>query len=128
MVLVQNRKTALLLYGKESKLVQKMKSTEIKDLINGQEPIAIVRYFEWTVISKNYCHPRYLLLKLNTICKDIEEVHIPGNMVSFLVSKLDSFQEVFRRDDGTVWERMAFRDKVKEHVPRPKINHFIRES
>lgn len=102
-----------------------MRSEQIKELIDGQEPIAIVRYFEWTVFSHDYSRPKYLLIRINSKNKDIYQMDIPENMVSFLVSKLDSFQEVFRQDDGTVWERMAFRDKVRVLVSRPKIRQFI---
>lgn len=102
-----------------------MNHKEIMKLINGQEPIAIVRYFEWTKISRSYIYPRYLLLRLNTRCKDIDEVDIPENLVSLLVPKLNKFTEVIRREDGTVWERMNFREKAKELVPFSKITLLI---
>ncbi|WP_437373190.1 hypothetical protein [Maribacter litoralis] len=104
-----------------------MSDEKIKELINGIEPIAIVRYFEWAVFSNDYANPKYLLLRINITYKDIYEIDIPEKMVSFLVSELDGFEEVFHRNDGVVWERMAFRDKVKEIVPMAKIVQLINQ-
>ncbi|UGU15959.1 hypothetical protein LS482_20055 [Sinomicrobium kalidii] len=102
-----------------------MESEEIKKLINSREPIAIVRYFEWTIFSKSYTNVRYSLLRINSEYNDIDEVDIPFDTVFFVMSKLNSFEKVFHRDDGTVWERMAFREKAKALVPRPKIVKLI---
>jgi len=103
-----------------------MKRAEIKKLIDSQEPIAIVRYFEWTIFSKSYTNVRYLLLRINSEYNDIDEVNIPYDTIPFVVSKLNNFEQVFRRNDGAVWERMAFRDKAKELVPMSKIAELIR--
>lgn len=102
-----------------------MNHKEIMKLINGQEPIAIVRYFEWTKISRSYIYPRYLLLRLNTRRKDIDEVDIPENLVTLLVPNLNKFTQVIKRDEGTVWERMNFREKAKELVPYSNIAQLI---
>lgn len=102
-----------------------MNHKEIMKILNGKEPIAIVRYYEWTKISRSYAYPRYLLLRLNTSRRDIDEVTIPENMVSLLVPNLIKFTEVIRRNDGAVWERMAFREKAKELVPISKIARLI---
>lgn len=104
---------------------QKMNDKELMKLLNGQEPIAIVRYYEWTKISRSYVYPRYLLLRLNTSCKDIDEVDIPENIISLIIPYLKKFTEVIRRNDGTVWERMDFREKAKELVPFSKIDILI---
>lgn len=102
-----------------------MKRAEIKRLINSHEPIAIVRYFEWAIFSKSYTNVRYLLLRINSKYNDIDEVDVPYDTVSFLVSRLDSFEKVCSQEGCTVWERMAFREKVKALVPRPKIVKLI---
>lgn|SRR5690554_300667 len=102
-----------------------MNHKEILKILNGQEPIAIVRYYEWTKISRSSVYPRYLLLRLNSRRMDIDEVAIPENMVYLLVPNLKKFTEVIRRNDGTVWERMDFRKKVKELVPESRIARLI---
>ncbi|MBC9794889.1 hypothetical protein [Sinomicrobium weinanense] len=103
-----------------------MKRVAIKKILNSQEPIAIVRYFEWAIFSKNHTNVRYSLLRLNSACKDIDEIDIPYDAVSFVVSKLNRFEQVFRWDDGGVWERMAFREKAKRLVPGRKIDQLTR--
>ncbi|MGS2761831.1 hypothetical protein [Sinomicrobium sp. M5D2P9] len=102
-----------------------MESEKIKKLINSQEPIAIIRYFEWAIFSKSYTNVRYSLLRINSKYNDIDEVDIPFDTVSFLVSRLDNFEKVCSEEGCTVWERMAFREKVKALVPRPKIVKLI---
>ncbi|WP_268225793.1 hypothetical protein [Sinomicrobium oceani] len=102
-----------------------MKSTEVKKLIDSQEPIAIVRYFEWAIFSKSYTNSRYLLLRMNRNRNKIKEVRVPDDVTSFLVSRLDNFKKVCSEEGCTVWERMAFREKVKEFVPESKIAQLI---
>ncbi|MBC9796804.1 hypothetical protein [Sinomicrobium weinanense] len=102
-----------------------MKSTEVKNLIDSQEPIAIVRYFEWAIFSKSYANSRYLLLRMNRKRNKIKEVRVPDDVISFLVSRLDNFKKVCSEEGNTVWERMAFREKVKEFVPESKIARLI---
>lgn len=102
-----------------------MSDEKLKELINGQEPIAIVKYFEWPVFLKDYANAKYVLLRMNRRDMDIYEIEIPDDMISFLMSKLPQFEEVLCEDGGVVWERMAFQEKVKELVPLSTLIHFI---
>lgn len=100
-----------------------MDSKLIKEIINSQEPIAIVRFFEWPVFSKSDVISRYVLLKISRNC--VKEIDIPYDTVSFLRSKLDDFIQVFHGEDGSVWERMSFRERVKDLVPQSKIRDLL---
>lgn len=101
-----------------------MTDADIVRLINSEEPIAIVRYVESAVFSDYYISAKYSLLRINGRERNIEEVRIPHYMVSYIITRLDSFELVFREDDGAVWERMSFRDRVMKLIPRWKINKF----
>lgn len=100
-----------------------MDSKLIKVIINSEDPIAIVRFFEWPVFSKSDARSRYVLLKIRR--NNIKEIEIPYDTFSFLRSKLDGFDKVFHGEDGTVWERMSFRDRVKDLVPQSKIRDLL---
>lgn len=100
-----------------------MRDIEIQNLINSQEPIAIVRYFEWPVFSKSNANTKYVVLRISR--NRIKEIEIPTDTVSFVRSRLDSFEQVFHREDGAVWERMSFRERVKEFVSESKVIELI---
>jgi len=102
-----------------------MNQEAIKQLIESKEPLAIVRYFEWAIFSRSYNHPKYILLIINPRNIDIEEIEVPDNLTSFLVSKLPELNKVIQEEGGSVWERHNFREKVKRRIPRTKIFHFI---
>ncbi|MBC9795422.1 MULTISPECIES: hypothetical protein [Sinomicrobium] len=102
-----------------------MKSIEIKKLIDSQEPIAIIRYFEWAIFSKDYANAKYLLLRMNRRRNKIKAVNVPDDITSFIISRLDDFEKVCSQDGCTVWERMAFREKVKAFVPESKVARLI---
>src|SRR5690606_11288502 len=100
---------------------------DLKELIDGQEPFAIVRYFEWPKFSKDDRVAKYVLLRLDNRDRDIYEVPIPSALTSFLMSRLNDFQQVCRQVDGNVWELRGFRSEVSAYVTRAKINQFINE-
>lgn len=102
-----------------------MDSNQIRDIINGQEPIAIMKYFEWPIFSNDHAKARYTLLRIDRKHKDIEEVDIPFNIVPFVISKLGRFEQMLRSSEGIVWERMGFRDIIKSSVPKAKIAQLI---
>jgi hypothetical protein len=102
-----------------------MNHETIKQLIESEEPLAIVRYFEWAIFSRSYDHPKYILLKINHQNIDIEEIEVPDHLTSFLVSKLFEFEKIIQEEGGGVWERYNFRAKVKHIIPYGKICHFI---
>ena len=109
----------------ETKKGNKMDSNQIREIINGQEPIAIMKYFEWPIFSNDYAKARYTLLRIDRKHNDIEEVDIPFNIVPFVISKLGCFEQVLRSSEGIVWERMGFRDIIKSSVPKAKIAQLI---
>ena len=84
-----------------------------------------MRYFEWAIFSKNYTNANYLLLRMNRQRNRVKAVNIPDGVTSFIVSRLEDFEKVCSEDGCTVWERMTFRDKVKNHIPRSKIDKLI---
>ncbi|MEH6681667.1 MAG: hypothetical protein V7724_14050 [Sediminicola sp.] len=98
---------------------------DIQELLDGHEPIAIVRYFERPIFSETDTVARYVLLRMEH--GDIHEVPVPPALMPFLMRRLSDFEQVFRRSDGNVWERCGFREKVRAAVPRPKIRKFIDE-
>jgi len=102
-----------------------METERIKELLNGQEPIAIVRYFEWAIFSRNNVNAKYLLLKMDNTKNDIHEMDIPDGMVTMLRSRLDDFELVLHGKNGTIWERSSFRERVRESVPITKIADLI---
>lgn len=120
-LLVWYTKIQLFLYGNQNE--NTMDTKRIKELINSQEPIAIVRFFEWPVFSKSDANSKYVLLKVSR--NRVKEIDIPEDTVSFLRSKLSSFDQVFHREDGAVWERMSFRDRVKDLVPESKVIELV---
>ncbi|WP_417359559.1 hypothetical protein [Galbibacter sp.] len=74
-----------------------MNNEQIKQLIEGREPIAIVRYFERPVFVHDYTNVKYIILKINRNKDGINEIKIPDGLVSFLRSKLKNFEEVIRK-------------------------------
>jgi hypothetical protein len=104
-----------------------MDSKQIKEVINGQEPMAIMKYFEWPIFSNDYAIARYTLLRIDKKHNDIQELDIPFNVVPFVISKLGCFEEVVKLNEGIVWERMGFRDVVKGSVSRSKIFQLINQ-
>ncbi len=98
---------------------------DIQELLDGHEPIAIVRYLERPIFSETDTVARYVLLRMEH--GDIHEVPVPPVLMPFLMRRLSDFEQVFRQSDGNVWERCGFREKVRAGVPRPKIRKFIDE-
>ncbi|SFT07692.1 hypothetical protein SAMN04487906_2808 [Zhouia amylolytica] len=104
-----------------------MDSKQIKDIINSQEPIAIIKYFEWSIFSNDYAKARYTLLWFDKKHNHIQEIDMPFNLVPFVISKLGCFEEVLRLSEGIVWERMGFREMIKSSVSRAKIIQLINQ-
>lgn len=102
-----------------------MNDKQIKQLIEGREPIAIVRYFEWPVFVYDCTNVKYIILKINRNKDGIIKIKIPEDVVSFITSKLQNFEEVIRKTNGTVWERFSFREKAKNLVSKQELTHFI---
>lgn len=103
-----------------------MEAEQIKAIINSEEPIAILKYFEWPIFSNDYTESKYKLIRINRK-NDIEEIRIPFDIVSFILSKLDCFEEASKTPLGVVWERGHFKQKVKHLVSMPKIIQFINQ-
>lgn len=104
-----------------------MDDKQIKELIESHEPIAIVRYFEWSVFVHDCTNVKYIILKINGNKDGINEIKVPDGIVSFLISKLKNFEEVIRKTDGTVWERFSFREKAKNLVSKQELTYFINQ-
>lgn len=104
-----------------------MDSEQIKEMINSQEPMAIIKYFEWPVFSNDYAKARYTMLRIDKVHNDIQEIDIPFNVVPFVISKLGCFEEVLRLSEGIVWERMGFREMMKSSVSKAKIVQLINQ-
>ncbi|MFY0715228.1 hypothetical protein J1D01_16315 [Seonamhaeicola sp. NFXS20] len=104
-----------------------MDSKLIKEIINSQEPIAIIKYFEWPIFSNDYAHSRYAILRIDRKYNDIRETDIPFDLVSFVTSQTGCFEEVLRLSEGVVWERMGFRELVKSSIPKAKIHQLINQ-
>src|SRR5690606_30462351 len=111
----------------ENQKENKMDSNLIKEIINSQEPIAIIKYFEWPIFSNDYANARYSILRIDKKHSNIHEIDIPFNLVPFVISKTDCFQEVFRISDGVVWERMGFKAMIKSSLPSAIIHQLIRQ-
>src|SRR5690606_17672481 len=62
----------------------KMDSKLVKKIINSQEPIAIMKYFEWQIFSNDYANARYTILKIDRKQYDIREFDILINLVPFI--------------------------------------------
>lgn len=107
------------------KVETNMETERVRELINGKEPMAIVRYFEWAIFSRGETKAKYLLLRLDGRGNDIREVDVPDGMVSFLRSRLADFDRVLHSGDGTVWERLSFRARARELVPSSKLAELI---
>lgn len=103
-----------------------MEAEQIKAIINSEEPIAILKYFEWPIFSNDYTQSKYKLLRISKK-HDMEEIRIPFNIVPFIISKLDCFEEASNTRSGVVWERGHFKQKVKCLVSTPKIIQFINQ-
>tara|TARA_R100000789_G_C2937876_1_gene131165 strand:- start:113 stop:427 length:315 start_codon:yes stop_codon:yes gene_type:complete len=104
-----------------------MDSKQIKEIINTDEPMAIMKYFEWPIFSNDYAKARYTLLRIDKKHNDIQELDIPFNVVPFVISKLGCFEEVIKLSEGIVWERMGFRDVVKGSLSKAKIIQLINQ-
>ncbi|MEH6706236.1 MAG: hypothetical protein V7691_15685 [Galbibacter orientalis] len=109
----------------ENQKENKMDSKLIKEIINSQEPIAIMKYFEWPIFSNDYANARYTILRIDKKHNDIHELNIPFNLVPFILSKTGCFTKVLRLSEGIVWERMGFRELVKSNIPKAKIHQLI---
>lgn len=105
-----------------------MSHRTIKRLLESDEPIAVIRYFEWAIFSRTHTHPKYIILKINYWKDDIQEIAVPYKLTSFLVSKLPELEKVIQEKGGSVWERHNFRAKVKRTIPRAKIHFYITHS
>lgn len=103
-----------------------MEAEQIKAIINSEEPIAILKYFEWPIFSNDYTESKYKLIRINRK-NDIEEIRIPYDIVPFILSKLDCFEEASKTRAGVVWERGYFKQKVKRFISTPKIIQFINQ-
>lgn len=102
-----------------------MEDEQIKAIIYSEEPIAILKYFEWPVFSNDYTQSKLLRISKKN---DIEEIRIPFNIVPFIMSKLDCFEEASNTRSGVVWERGQFKQKVKRLVSTPKIIRLINQN
>lgn|SRR5690606_25415859 len=102
-----------------------MNVSEIIRILDGTQPIAIVRYFIWTAFSKSYSETRYIMLRLDSGNRDIDQEEIPQNLVYHLLPRLEGFEEIHRNSHGTVWERHGFAQKARALVPKAKLMHFI---
>jgi len=111
----------------ENQKENKMDSKLIKEIINSQEPIAIMKYFEWPIFSNDYANARYTILRIDKRYNDIHEISIPFNLVPFVISKTGCLTEVLRLNEGIVWERMGFRELVKSNIPKAKIHQLINQ-
>ena len=111
----------------ENQKENKMDSTLIKKIINSQEPIAIMKYFEWPIFSNDYANARYTILRIDKKYKDIHEIDIPINLVPFIRSKTDCFEKVLKLKEGIIWERMRFRELVKSSIPKAKTHQLINQ-
>lgn len=105
-----------------------MDSKLIKEIIDSQEPIAIIKYFEWPIFSNDYTHARYAMLRIDSKHNDIHEIDIPFNLVPFVISQTDRFKEALRLSEGVVWERKEFREMVKSSVSKVKIHQVISQA
>lgn len=124
-LLVRYTKIEQFLYGNQKE--NKMDSKLIKEIINSQEPIAIMKYFEWPIFSNDYANARYTILRIDKKYNDIHEIGIPFNLVPFVISKTGCFTEVLRLNEGIIWERMGFRELVKSSIPKAKIHQLINQ-
>ncbi|MFY0715216.1 hypothetical protein J1D01_16255 [Seonamhaeicola sp. NFXS20] len=104
-----------------------MDSKLLKKIINSQEPIAIIKYFEWPIFSNDYANTRYTILRIDKKHNDICEIEIPFNLVPYVISKINCFKEVLRLNEGLVWERMRFKELVKRSIPKAKIHQLINQ-
>lgn len=111
----------------ENQKENKMDSKLIKEIINSQEPIAIMKYFEWPIFSNDYANARYTILRIDKKHNDIHETDIPFNLVPFILSKTDCFEEVLRLKEGVIWERIGFRELVKSNISKTKIHQLINQ-
>ena len=102
-----------------------MKEAEIIALMESGEPLAIIRYFQWTSFSKSHAQPSYVMLRLDHGNRDIDEIDIPRETVSKIMDRLDGFERRHRTCDGTVWERHSFGEKARKLVPRAKLSILI---
>lgn len=105
----------------------KMDSKLIKKIINSQEPIAIMKYFEWPIFSNDYANARFTILRIDKKHYDIREFDIPINLVPFIRSKTDCFEKVLKQKEGIIWERMRVRELVKSCIAKAKVHQFINQ-
>lgn len=100
----------------------------IKKLIESDEPIAIIRYFEWMRLSRDHQHVKYILLKINRRNHTIKEIPIPDELVPFIIPKLSAFKRVIKEENGGVWERHNFRITVQQDVSPLALREFLGEN
>lgn len=96
----------------------------LEQLLTSEASIAIIRYIEWTSFSRTYNRRRYILLVFNSPQKDLIELKVPGTLPSFLVRQLPKFQQVIHTEEGSVWERHDFRERVKPRIPYGNIREL----
>ena len=70
----------MLLYKEENQ----MDSNLIQEIINGQEPSAIIKYYEWPIFSNSYANTRYIILRVTKKHNNFDEIDIPFNEVPFV--------------------------------------------
>lgn len=124
-LLVRYIKIEQFLYENQKK--NQMDSKLITNIINSQEPIAIMKYFEWPIFSNDYANARFTILRIDKKHNDIREFDIPINLVSFIRSKTDCFEKVLKLKEGIIWERMRFRELVKSSIPKARVHQLINQ-
>src|SRR5690606_2783254 len=102
-----------------------MKEAEIIALMESGEPLAVIRYFQWTTFNKSHTQSLYMVLRLDHLNRDIDEIDLPREMVSKVMGRLDGFQLLHRTPYGSVWERHNFGERAKKLVPRAKLAMII---
>ncbi|UGU15189.1 hypothetical protein LS482_16070 [Sinomicrobium kalidii] len=94
-------------------------------LLDSDEPIAIVRYFEWFKTDRHLRDTKYSVLRLDTLNKDIDEFDVPRSLYFFLALKLHEFKKMIDNVNGQVFERNGFRDIAISLVHKRKIKFLI---
>lgn len=96
-------------------------------MIESDEPIALIRYFEWMRLSRDHQHVKYILLRINYRNRTIKEIPIPDELVPYVISKLSEFKKVIKEENGSVWERHDFRMTVQQDVSPLALRQFLGE-
>lgn len=102
-----------------------MQEAEIIALMDSGEPLAIIRYFQWTSFNKSLTQPCYVILRLDPSNRDIDEIDLPRETVPKVMDRLKGFELLHRGPDGSVWERGNFGSKAKRLVPLAKRAQLI---